>query len=424
MKLSILFLTAIAIPSFCQTAMHLTLADAERLAIQNNPRFPAARLAAAAAHQVPREYRAAMEPTFTGSFTSAGADNGSRMAAGFLNNPSVYSRVASGVWLNQLITDFGRTGNLAGSADLQAQARDQATETTRANILLATVQAYFGVLRGQALVKVADQTVGARQLVADQVTALAQNKLKSDLDVSFAKVNLAGAKLLQIQSRNELKAAQVELAAALGIPGQTVFSLAEVPMPGPMTESMDSLVQAAIQNRPELKDYRLRQAAAERFAKAEHALYYPTIGVASGAGVAPAAYSAVAARYGAIGLSVNIPVFNGGLFKARTAEANLKAQAASQNVADLQNRLVRDVRVAYLNAQTASDRITLTQQMLTQAKLALDLAQSRYDLGLSAIVELSQAQLNLTSAQIADANARYDYQLLRIVTEYQAGRLR
>jgi outer membrane protein len=420
---SLFLLAAISLPGFCQTAMHLTLAEAERLAIQNNPQFPAARLMAAAAHQVPREYRAALQPSFSGSFTTVGADNGSRLAAGFLNNPSVYSRVASGVWLNQLITDFGRTSNLAGSADLQAQARDQATESTRANILMATAQAYFTVLRARALVKVADQTVGARQLVADQVTALAENKLKSDLDVSFANVNLADAKLLQVQSYNDLKAAQVHLSAAMGLPNQAVFALEEEPMPSAIPDSVEDMVQEAIQNRPELKDLRLQQAAAERFVKAEHALYYPTIGVASGAGVAPEAYSAVASRYGAIGVNVNIPVFNGGLFKARTTEASLKAQAASQNVADLQNRIIGDVRVAYLNAQTAADKITLTQQLLTQAKLALDLAQSRYDLGLSAIVELSQAQLNLTSAQIADTDARYAYQLLRIAADYQAGRL-
>jgi outer membrane protein len=80
--------------------------------------------------------------------------------------------------------------------------------------------------------------------------------------------------------------------------------------------------------------------------------------------------------------------------------------------------------MAYLNALTANDRLALTAQLLDQAKLALDLAQSRYDLGLSSIVELSQAQLNLTSAQIEAARAKYDYQALRTVLEYQIGALR
>ena len=142
------------------------------------------------------------------------------------------------------------------------------------------------------------------------------------------------------------------------------------------------------------------------------------------AGFAPAAYETVPGRYGAIGLNVNIPIFNGGLFQARQTEAELKAKAAGQNVNDLQNRVARDVRVAWLNATTANDRMALTQQLVEQAQLAVDLAQTRYDLGLGNIVELSTAQLNYTSAQIADTNAKYDYQLQRVVVDYQVGALR
>ena len=85
---------------------------------------------------------------------------------------------------------------------------------------------------------------------------------------------------------------------------------------------------------------------------------------------------------------------------------------------------MRDVRVAYLNAQTAFERVGLTTQLLDKAKLALDLAQSRFDLGLSSFIELSQAQLNLTSAQIANAGAKYDYQTQRALLDYQVGVLR
>ena len=82
------------------------------------------------------------------------------------------------------------------------------------------------------------------------------------------------------------------------------------------------------------------------------------------------------------------------------------------------------MRLAYLNALTAFDRLGLTDQLLNQAQLAMDLARGRYDLGLSSIVELSQAQLNLTSAQIANTTARYDYQTQRVVLDYQIGALR
>jgi outer membrane protein len=412
-----------ALPAVAQAPLQLTLADAERLAIQNNPQFSSSKYTAAAAHQVPNQYSAAYQPMLSGSFTGVGADNGSRLAAGGLNNPVVYDRLGSGLTASQMLTDFGRTSNLVGSARLHAEAQDQFSEATRADILLATGTAYFNLLRAQSLLKVADETVKARQLVADQVTALAESSLKSTFDVSLANVNLSGAKLLLVQAQNDAQEAATQLATVMGLPGTTAFDLAEEPIPSPMPDRISELINAAIQNRPELKDLRLEQNAAERFAKAEHALYYPSVGMIGTAGFVPAGVANVPGRYGAVGLNISIPIFNGGLFKARQTEAELKSRAAAENVTDLQNRVVRDVRVAYLNATAAYDRMSLTKELLSQARLGLDLAQSRYDLGLSSIVELSQAQLNLTSAEIADTSARYDYQAQRVNVDFQTGAL-
>jgi outer membrane protein len=407
-----------------QPAMRLTLAEAQRLAIQNNPQFSGARFTAAAANQVPNQYKANLLPNLSGNFTSVGADNGSRIAAGGLNNPVVYDRVGSGLTISQLVTDFGRTSNLIGMAKLQAAAQDQVAETTRADILLATSSAYFTVLSAQSVLKVVGETVKARQTVVDQVTALVEiAKRKSTLDLSFANVNLSGAKLLLVQAQNELKAAEARLAAAMGLPGESTFVLADEPMPPAIPDRVQSLIDAAIQNRPELKDLRLQQSAAERLTKAEHALFFPSVGVLGTAGFAPAAEAQIPGRYGAIGLNISVPIFNGGLFRARQTEAELKAKAAGENVNDLQNRVIRDVRIAFVNANTAFERMALTQELVKQAQLAMDLAQNRYELGLSDIVELSQAQLNLTSAQIANTTAMYDYQAQRINVDYQTGAL-
>ena len=406
-----------------QQTLHLTRVRAEKLALQNNPHITAASLTAAAAYQVPNMYRASYAPNVFSSVTGVGSDSGSRLAAGGLNNPIVYNRLGSGMSVTQMITDFGRTGNLVGMAKLHAAAEDQITETARAQILLATDRAYYGVLRAQSELRVAEQTVKERQLIVDQVSALAQSKLKSMLDVSFANVNLADAKLLLVQAQNDLQAARAELATAMGIPGQTAFDLSEEPMPEPLPDRVGPMIHAALQERPELKNLRLEQSAAERFTRAEHALFFPYVGVVGTAGFVPTGQEAIPGKYGAIGLNVTIPIFNGGLFRARQTEAELKAKAATQNIADLENRITRDVRVSFLNATTAYDRLGLTDQLLKQAQLALDLAQSRYDLGLSSIVELSQAQLNLTSAQIANAGARYDYQTQRSVLDYQTGAL-
>lgn len=414
-----------AMSAFAQAPMHLTLADAERLAVTNNPRFQVSRLDAAAQHQVTEQERAANKPNVVGSLTAVGADSGTRLAAGSLTNPAIYNRAAAGLTATQLLTDFGRTRNLTQSANLRAQASDQSSLDTRAQVLVGVDRAYFELLRANALMQVAQDTVKTRQLMADQISALAASKLRSSLDVSFAMVNLGQAQLLLSSAQNETHSAEADLANALGLPGQTgSFTLEESTLPDPLPASPDPLVAQALHDRPDVVSLRLQQTAAERFTEAERDLALPTIELAGSAGFVPAGDVQVPGRFGAVGVNVNVPILNGGLFRARRSEAELRAQSAAQGVLDLQNRVTRDVRVAWLASQTAFDRLNLTQQVLEQSRLALDLAQQRYNLGLGSIVELSQAQLNVTSAQIDSAAAKYDYESQRSTLAFTIGALR
>jgi outer membrane protein len=260
--------------------------------------------------------------------------------------------------------------------------------------------------------------------VADQVTELAKSKLKSGLDVSFANVNLAEAKLLLAAAENSVQAAFAELSTAMGYEQQQAFDLAEEPLPAAPSNELSVLVSAAIQNRPELDRLRRELSASQSFARAERSLKFPTIGVVGGLGYLPTHVESLRSHYGAIGFNVNIPIFNGHLFSARQAEAELKAQAITQEFRDLQNRVVEEVRIAWLDAKTSYQRVGLTSELLNQAAQALELAQSRYDLGLSSIVELSQAQLNKTSAEISNVSAKYDYQIQTAVLGFQTGQLR
>ena len=407
-----------------QAPLPLTLADAEKLAIQNNPQFHSAQNIERAAQQGPAEARSTLFPTLVGNVTGVGADSGSRLAAGALNNPTVYNRLASGVNLNQLVSDFGRTHNLVEAAKYRAQAQAQATETTRADILLATDRAYLTVLRDEAVLRVARETVAARQLVANQVGLLAQNQLKSNLDVSFAQVNLADAQLLLNNAQNDEQSARAALASVLGLPAQTNIVLADQTALDPMPNDIPALVEEAVRKRPELADLRLQENAARSNAEAERDLSHPTLSMVGVTGIVPAGDAQVPGRFGAVGLNLSIPILNGGLFRARQREAEYRARAASDNVKDLENRITRDVRVAVLNAQSAYERIGLTDKLLAQSKLALDYATGRYKLGLSSIVELSQAQLTYTSAQISSSAARYDYQTQLALLRFQSGSLR
>jgi len=278
-------------------------------------------------------------------------------------------------------------------------------------------------LKAQAVLQVAEQTVKSRQLVADQTSALQKSNLKSGLDVSFANVDLAQAQLLLIQAQNDVQASYAELSTALGYSDQRTFHLAEQPMPAFPPADFLLLIQEALQNRPELIGQGLSVKSAQSFATAERDLWFPTISVLGTTGLIPYRQDTLDSRYAAAGFNVNLPIFNGRLFSARRSEATSIAQAQEQYLRDLQNRIVRDVRTAWLNANSAFQRLAVTEQLLNESTQAFDLAQSRYGLGLSSIVELSQAQLNKTQAEIARVSAQYDYEGQIAFLNYQLGRM-
>ena len=417
-------LLLLAASAFAQAPRKLTLQEAEALAVQQHPQIAGAHLQTQAAGQVIRETRSAYYPQLSASATAVGALDNSRIAAGFLNAPNVLNRAAAGVALQQLVTDFGRTSHLVESSKLHEQSQESGEITARASVLLDVDRAYFRALRAQALVKTAEETVTSRQLVVDQVTALFQSALKSQLDVSFASVNLSDAKLLLSTAQNEVQEAFTDLSNALGLSGPQTFELAEAVVAAAPEPDASGLIQQALQQRPELSGLRLDRDSALQFAQAERALVRPVVSGAAAAGGVPAHDSNLQGRYAAAGINVTIPVFNGSLFAARRSEAELRAQAATERLRDAENRVAHDVNVAWLNTANAYQRIGLTDQLLAQANLALDLAQSRYDLGLSSIVELGQAQLNKTSAEIQNLTSRYDFQIQSAILKFDTGLLR
>jgi outer membrane protein len=400
--------------------IRLSVKDAEAIALKNNPAISVARLNALASQEVTREVRSNLWPQAYLNLTAVDTRDNSRITAGALNNPMIYTRAAGGATVSQLITDFGHTTNLIASARLQARADEQNAIATKEDVLLAVDQAFYGALQAHAVLRVAEQTVASRQLLSDQVSALTSSKLKSDLDLSFANVNLAQAKLLYLDALNNDKSAMANLSAILGYPTLQDFDLiSDTDQLEPPPADVDQLIADAFSKRPEILSLEFESESAEKLHRADRDQFYPTISALAAFGDSPVRDDRVYGPYGAVGVNMQIPVFNGFLFSAKSHETDLRAQAMRQRLADLRNRIARDVRTRVLAASTAFDRVNVSEQLLTQANRALDLAQTRYKLGLSSIVELSQAQLQQTQAEIGSAQAGYKYRLALSVLRYQ-----
>lgn len=402
----------------------LTRQQAEQIALANNPQIRISQLIAKVQHQAVRERRADELPNLSGNMTGVAANTGSRISSGYLTASSLLEHAGMGVQLSQLITDFGRTRNLAAAAQLQEKARAADAEASRQEIVLATDQVFYAVIEAQETLKVASETVAARQTLTDKVSALTSSKLRSDLDLSFAQVNLSQAKLLQLNAQNDLDAAKATLSAVLGYDKPMDFQLVDDKgsLP-PLPADSEALIAQAIQNRPDLQSLKFNEESAQKFSRAQHEQMLPTISAMGVVGATPVGSSQYFTTdwYGAVGGNLSIPIFNGFRFTAQASEAALQAKAASEQQRALRDQVVRDVQTAWLNAKTALERVTVTAELLKESNTALDLAKTRYDLGLSSIVELSQAELQQTEAAIGNANARSQYNFAISAINFQTG---
>lgn len=415
-------------PSSPVTAVpqQLTREEAEKIAIRNNPRVSVGQLLVLAQHQVYRQSRSGYLPQIFGGAVGAKANSGSRFTFDGLRSTRLLTHAGGGITLNQLITDFGRTSNLMASSKLLEKAQNANAMATQLDVVLVVDQAFYSALEAQALVKVAQQTVDTRQKTDQQIAVLTKNKLRSDIDLAFAEQNLAQANLLLLDARDQYNRDMNALTSVMGFDHPLQYELIDdtknVPLPPP---GADALVQLALKQRPDLMALDYDQQAAKKFSRAQHEQLLPTIstmGVVGGTPVRTDQYF-TGNWFGAAGLNLEVPLFNGFLYNAEASEADDRAKAAQENLRTLRNHVVRDVRDAWLQTNTSYQKIGVTQKFLDAANLGLDLAQSRYKLGLSSIVELSQSQLQQTQAAIENVNSKYEYELSLAALNYQLGNL-
>src|SRR3984957_904714 len=410
--------------AWAQSPTAMSLSQAQETALRNHPRIASAALSAQASGFAVKEVRSAYYPTVSGNVTGVGSEHNSVLSAGAVTTSSIYTRAASGVVANQLLTDFGRTSSLEQSAKLRNSSQNQNVINTRAQVLLDVQQTYYQALAAESVLKVAQATLDLRRLTLRQINALAQSSLRSTLDVSFAQVNVSQSELDLYRADNDAKANHTRLSAAMGYARDQTFALMDEPLPPPLDPDVDALIVQALRDRPDLAALQLNRDALERYAEAEKRLRNPTIAAAAVAGAAPFRDERLPESYNAVGVNVNIPILNGGLFKARREEAESRAAVGSKDVQDLTVLIGRDVRVAWLDANDAFRRLDVTARLVAQATEALRLAQARYDNALGSIVELNQAQLNQTLAEIAAASAKYEYLGRRAALNYATGTLR
>ena len=413
---------------------NLSLKEAESIALRQAPVLGSAYFNALAANDVVKEVRSQFFPQIEGDVTAVGTSNAIRNAfggtshtvppirvgaSGALNNPTILSRESQGFNISQLIFDFGRTANLTAAARLDALSQAQKTDLIRAQVVYRVDRAYLNVLKAKALLSVAEQTVNDRQVVLEDVNALAENKLKSDLDLAQAKASFAQAQQLLLQTQNAIGSAYAELSAALGYKADYQFDLSEQALPSFPKESADALTAVALRVRPDVIAMRDQVLSAQKRTLAARDARFPRVEALGSLGRTPIGDPGVQGNYAAAGINVEIPVFTGGLLSSRQDEESQRASSAQKALDDTETEVVSAVHSAWLDASTALKNINVAESLAASSAQALALAEAQYRAGQTSIIELSQAQLSDTQAEIAAAAAKYDYEILRAALDFQ-----
>lgn len=404
----------------------LTLQQAEQIAIQNNPHISVSRLLARAQHQVYRETRSAYLPHVNFGAVGEQADSGSRYTFDNLRSTRLLTHFGGGLDMTQLIFDFGHTSNLIASSKLQEKAQNAHALASELDIVMMTDQAFYDALEAQAMVKVAQQTVNTRQATDEQIAQLTKYKLRSDIDQAFSTENVARAKLLLFDAQDQFQKNLNTLTALLGFDHPMQYTLvsndSDIPVPPP---DQDALVQVALKQRPDLIELDYNQKAAKKYSRAEWDQLLPSLNTLGVVGLTPIRTDRYFTSnwFGAVGLNLRVNIFNGFLYTSQAHAADARARADQESLRDLRDNVVKGVRDAWLQSNTSYQKIAVTEKLLQASNLALKLAQARYKLGLSSIVELSDTQLEQTRAAIENVNARIEYQLSLAALNYQLGNL-
>ncbi|WP_455377015.1 TolC family protein [Petrachloros mirabilis] len=342
--------------------------------------------------------------------------------AGGLLQPNL-STYTAGFLATQRIYDFGLTKNLVESSQYGERAQEQDVNARRALVIVNVQRSYLNSLKRQRLVRIAEETVRERGVIASQIETLHRQQLKSKLDLDLMRVELVNAESMLVRRRNDLKASFAELNRAMGVAGPEDYTHEEVAIDIQAQRELADLIAESLAH-PELKRAKEQMAAAEAKKRAMKSQYLPTISAIASGGyydTFDTSRNVATGGWWAAGGVVSMPIFTGGLIDNQVKEATAQHAAALAQSTNIEQILTQQVTNAYLDTLTFAEQIKLNEEVVKTAQEAVQLAKQRYKLGLGSIVEVTQSELGLTAAQTKLAESQYDYKIAEVTLAYAAG---
>lgn len=311
---------------------------------------------------------------------------------------------------NWTLFDFGRTYyNVKSSRSLEKSLMDD-LNTTEQTVAYDIMDAYFNLLKSQSLVKVAYETLDDANSHLKQAQAFYEVGTKPKFDVTQAEVQVNNAKVQVIQAEDAVKAARVNLNTRIGINPLAPTEVEDKPDLVPLERPMDSYLQQALDNRPELMSLEDKLHSNEMLVKSQWAGFLPTISTSASYGWSRQEHFDTINNADVI-IAADIPIFSGFNTVAKVGVARAAVLANKYRIEDTKNDVSNQVSQAYIAIEDARASTEALKVSVMSARENLDIAQGRYEAGVGAILDVTDAQVSLTTAEANLAQAFYNYHL-------------
>ena len=410
------------------TERELLLEEAVAIALENAPAILQRFGEYVAAQQRVQQAFSAMLPQVSLQGTLSRADSNSRVFSssgssnsGTLTTPTPGTGRLS---LEQLLFDSGRALAATDAAKANSDIAREEMELRKDLIVLAVKENYLNQLFASRSVVVNAQAVDRAELNLRSARGFFEVGTRPKFDVTRAEVDVANARVDLIRAQNAVSLARIGLNQAMGIAINAPTRVKDILAYEVFKLDRAMLVSEALTRRPEYRQARLRAEAAEARVRQTFRDFFPSlVGLGSiGAGRTDADYrgssssgstsaSSTETRDWQIGVELRWSVFDGGNKLARYKEEKANLEAAQAGIRDSELQVWQQVEQAHVSLIEAEERIGATQKAVESAQENFRLGQGRFDAGVGTIIELTDAQLTLTRAQLTEAEALRDYRL-------------
>ena len=321
------------------------------------------------------------------------------------------NNTTAGATVRQLLADGGRAKAILLATQYGRDGKGQDLERTRQTVVYDVKEAYFGLLKARKNYLVALETTEVYREQLDKAKVSYETGTVARSDVTAAQVDLSQAELDVIKTRSAREIARAELEKKLGlldVPDD--YDIVEIQDDREASLSFEEAFARARDFRPDLKSLELSLREGEETIRYQGLGLNPQLSAYGGYDWNDSDSGGDNGQW-EVGLSLAIPLYDGGLVAAKTDEARASLAEKEADYDSLLQRVALEIRTALLEIDKARQNIVATEMIVLQARDNLDLSLGRYAVGVGQHLEVSQATEDYSEAR-KDANAAlYDYSL-------------